>query len=199
MQAPALPPGTTQRTLAIIMGGGAGTRLFPANQRSRQASRAARRKISPRRYPDQQLPQLRAALDLRPDAVQQHVAASPHPGELQIRQFFAQLRRYPRRAANARQARNGIREPPTRCGKTCATSSSGRYEYYLILSGDQLYRMDFRTLLHQHIRSGADITLATKPVKRESGLGVRHHAERRGPPHHAVCGEAEGCRRCWTR
>jgi len=25
----ALPPGTLQRTLAIIMGGGAGTRLFP--------------------------------------------------------------------------------------------------------------------------------------------------------------------------
>src|SRR5207248_9149990 len=29
MQVPVLPPGTTQRTLAIIMGGGAGTRLFP--------------------------------------------------------------------------------------------------------------------------------------------------------------------------
>lgn len=42
------------------------------------------------------------------------------------------------------------------------------YEYFLILSGDQLYRMDFRVLLHQHIRSGADITLATTPVKRES-------------------------------
>ena len=40
------------------------------------------------------------------------------------------------------------------------------YDYYLILSGDQLYRMDFRALLHQHIRSGADITLATKPVDR---------------------------------
>lgn len=38
------------------------------------------------------------------------------------------------------------------------------FDYYLILSGDQLYRMDFRALLHQHIRSGADITLATKPV-----------------------------------
>lgn len=25
----ALPPGTTQKTLAIVMGGGAGTRLFP--------------------------------------------------------------------------------------------------------------------------------------------------------------------------
>ena len=40
------------------------------------------------------------------------------------------------------------------------------YDYFLILSGDQLYRMDFRTLLHQHIRSGADITLATTPVQR---------------------------------
>ena len=41
------------------------------------------------------------------------------------------------------------------------------FDYYLILSGDQLYRMDFRALLHQHIRSGADLTLATKPVARE--------------------------------
>src|SRR4029079_11058435 len=40
------------------------------------------------------------------------------------------------------------------------------YDYYLILSGDQLYRMDFRALLHQHIRLGADITLDTKPVAR---------------------------------
>ena len=40
------------------------------------------------------------------------------------------------------------------------------YEYYLILSGDQLYRMDFRALLHQHIASGAEITLATKPIGR---------------------------------
>src|SRR5436305_3152920 len=39
-------------------------------------------------------------------------------------------------------------------------------DYYLVLSGDQLYRMDFRALLHQHIRLGADITLATKPVAR---------------------------------
>ena len=40
------------------------------------------------------------------------------------------------------------------------------FDYYLILSGDQLYRMDFRALLHQHIEIGADITLATKPVAR---------------------------------
>ncbi len=50
------------------------------------------------------------------------------------------------------------------------------FEYFLILSGDQLYRMDFRTLLHQHIRSGAEITLATMPVKREAAadFGIMH-------------------------
>src|SRR4030088_1500376 len=40
------------------------------------------------------------------------------------------------------------------------------FDYYIVLSGDQLYRMDFRVLLHQHISSGADITLATKPIPR---------------------------------
>lgn len=58
----------------------------------------------------------------------------------------------------------------------------GPYDYYIILSGDQLYRMDFRTLLHQHIRSGADITLATKPVMRSqvSEFGImQSDADRR--------------------
>ena len=55
------------------------------------------------------------------------------------------------------------------------------YEFYLILSGDQLYRMDFRSLLHKHIRSGAEITLATKPVKREqaSEFGIMLSGEDR--------------------
>ncbi len=56
------------------------------------------------------------------------------------------------------------------------------FQYYLILSGDQLYRMDFRTLLHQHIQSGAEITMATKPVKRSqvSEFGImQSDADRR--------------------
>ncbi len=51
------------------------------------------------------------------------------------------------------------------------------FDYYIILSGDQLYRMDFRSLLHQHIRSGAEITLATKPVVAAPGFRLWHHAE----------------------
>ena len=36
--------------------------------------------------------------------------------------------------------------------------------YYLILAGDHLYRMDFCELIEAHIDSGADITIAAKPV-----------------------------------
>ena len=42
------------------------------------------------------------------------------------------------------------------------------HEHVLILSGDQLYRMDFRQMLERHNSSGADITIAALPVDRES-------------------------------
>ena len=52
----------------------------------------------------------------------------------------------------------------------------GPYELYLILSGDQLYRMDYRLLLQQHVETQADITLATTPVDRAaaSAFGIMH-------------------------
>jgi len=40
-------------------------------------------------------------------------------------------------------------------------------DYVLILSGDQLYRMDYRELLKTHIESRADATIAGIPVTRE--------------------------------
>ncbi|MGN6552928.1 MAG: glucose-1-phosphate adenylyltransferase [Verrucomicrobiota bacterium] len=40
------------------------------------------------------------------------------------------------------------------------------FEYLLILSGDQLYRMDFREIIAEHIETKADITIATIPVTR---------------------------------
>ena len=48
------------------------------------------------------------------------------------------------------------------------------FDYLLILSGDQLYRMDFRRLLSQHVHTEADVTIATIPVPRDqaSSLGI---------------------------
>jgi glucose-1-phosphate adenylyltransferase len=47
-------------------------------------------------------------------------------------------------------------------------------EYVLILSGDQLYHMDFADMLATHQRTGADVTIATLPVhsSQASALGI---------------------------
>lgn len=46
--------------------------------------------------------------------------------------------------------------------------------HYIILSGDQLYRMDLKAFMDSHIASGADITIATTAVNRRdaSGFGI---------------------------
>jgi glucose-1-phosphate adenylyltransferase len=48
------------------------------------------------------------------------------------------------------------------------------WDHLLILSGDQLYRMDFRPLIQHHTDNDADITIATIPVARDAAqsLGI---------------------------
>lgn len=43
------------------------------------------------------------------------------------------------------------------------------FEYILILSGDQLYQMDFGKMIDNHVEKGADITIATIPVNAKDG------------------------------
>jgi glucose-1-phosphate adenylyltransferase len=45
-------------------------------------------------------------------------------------------------------------------------------DYYLILAGDHLYRMDFRHLVDEHIERKADITIATQPVTPEDATSM---------------------------
>jgi len=45
-------------------------------------------------------------------------------------------------------------------------------DYYLILAGDHLYRMDFSELVDAHIDRQADITIAAQPVSLEDAPGM---------------------------
>ena len=45
------------------------------------------------------------------------------------------------------------------------------FDYALILSGDALYRMDFRQIINQHVETEAHITIATIPVVRRDAQG----------------------------
>jgi glucose-1-phosphate adenylyltransferase len=47
-------------------------------------------------------------------------------------------------------------------------------DLYVILSGDQLFRMDLQDVVHKHTRSGAEVTIAAKPlaIDEAKGLGL---------------------------
>jgi len=47
-------------------------------------------------------------------------------------------------------------------------------DLFLIVSGDQLYRMDLQAVIQQHLKSGAEVTIAAKalPLNKIDGLGL---------------------------
>jgi glucose-1-phosphate adenylyltransferase len=45
-------------------------------------------------------------------------------------------------------------------------------DYVVILSGDQLYRMDFAEVIQQHVANKADVTICTKPVDRKESYAL---------------------------
>lgn len=54
------------------------------------------------------------------------------------------------------------------------------YDYVLILSGDQLYQMNYDDLVDFHVKNGGEITIATIPVtsKEATGFGILKSDER---------------------
>jgi glucose-1-phosphate adenylyltransferase len=54
------------------------------------------------------------------------------------------------------------------------SSIEGAGDLFLILSGDHLYRMDYRKFVEAHVKTGADISISVIPVTREAApnLGV---------------------------
>ena len=180
MQVPSLPPGTTQRTLAIIMGGGAGTRLFPLTKDRAKPAVPLGGKYRLVDIPisnclNSGLRSIYVLTQFNSMSLHRHIQAS-YKFDNFSRSFVDILA--------AQQTPEGSQWYQ---GTADAVRQNMRYfleqpfEFYLILSGDQLYRMDFRALLHQHIRSGAEITLATKPVRREqaSEFGIMLSGEDR--------------------
>jgi glucose-1-phosphate adenylyltransferase len=159
----ALPPGTLQRTLAIIMGGGAGTRLFPLTKERAKPAVPLGGKYRIVDIPisnclNSGLRSIYVLTQFNSMSLHRHIQTS-YKFDNFSRSFIDILAAqqtptgsqwYQGTADAVRQNMRYFLEDP--------------YDYYLILSGDQLYRMDFREILHQHIRLGADITLATKPV-----------------------------------
>ena len=134
------------KTLAIIMGGGAGTRLFPLTKERSKPAVPLAGKYRIVDIPISNCINSGLRPHLRAHAVQLRVAAQAHPRELQVRQFLAQLRGNPRRAADA-DGSNWYQGTADAVRQNLRDFLQCPYEYFVILSGDQLYRMDYREVL----------------------------------------------------
>jgi glucose-1-phosphate adenylyltransferase len=168
------------KTLAIVMGGGAGTRLFPLTQKRAKPAVPLAGKYRLVDIPisnclNSGFRQVYVLTQFNSESLHRHITASYKFDDftksfveiLAAQQTPEGARWYQGTADAVRQNLHYFLERP--------------YEHYLILSGDQLYRMDYGDLLQAHLQSGADITLGTTPVDRQaaSGFGILHSDAKR--------------------
>ena len=156
-----------QKSLAIIMGGGAGTRLYPLTKDRAKPAVPLGGKYRLVDIPisnclNSGLRQIYVLTQFNTTSLHQHINASYKFDHFSLNRSFVEIL-----AAQQTQDNTDWYQ-----GTADAVRQNLRYflehrcDYYVILSGDQLYHMDYRLLLGQHVDSGADITLGTVPVTR---------------------------------
>ncbi len=163
----------TSNVLSIIMGGGAGTRLFPLTKdRSKPAVPLAGKyrlvDIPISNCINSGLKRVYLLTQFNSASLHRHVSQSykfDHfsGGFVEIlaaEQTFSDTSWYQGTADAVR--------------KNLVHLLNHDFDYVLILSGDQLYRMDFRQIIRQHAETQADLTIATIPVARPEAqsLGI---------------------------
>ena len=177
---PSTWPAITDKTLSIIMGGGAGSRLFPlTKERSKPAVPLAGKyrivDIPVSNCINSDLRRIYVLTQFNSASLHKHINSS-YKFDNFSRSFVEILA-----AQQTPTDTNWYQGTADAVRKNLRDFLQYPYEYFVILSGDQLYRMDFREVLKQHIESKADMTLATIPVAREAAkdLGLMHTNESR--------------------
>lgn len=169
------------RTLAVIMGGGQGTRLFPL---TRERAKPAVPLAGKYRLVDIPISNCINSGIMRMYLLTQFNSASLHRHISQSYKFdhfgngFVEILA----AEQTFSSTSWYQGTADAVRKNLMHLQNTDFRYALILSGDQLYRMDFQKIIEQHAESSADVTIATIPVmaKDASALGIMQvNAERR--------------------
>jgi glucose-1-phosphate adenylyltransferase len=161
------------RVLTIILGGGAGTRLFPL---TRERAKPAVPLAGKYRLVDIPISNSINSEMRRIFLLTQFLSASLHRhvyGSFKFDTFtdgFVEILAAEQRPTDA----SWYQGTADAVRKNLHHFQGLDFDYALILSGDQLYRMDFRIMLEQHVEAGAELTVATLPVRREAchALGI---------------------------
>jgi glucose-1-phosphate adenylyltransferase len=166
--------------IALILGGGQGSRLFPLTQlRSKPAVpiggkyRLIDVPISNCLHAD--LRRIFVLTQFNSASLNRHVSATYRmdqfsPGFVEI----LAAEQTPESTAWFQGTADAVR-------KAARHFAQHEADYYLILAGDHLYRMDYRALLESHLDRQADITIAAMPVPMHEapGMGI-FRFDRRG-------------------
>jgi glucose-1-phosphate adenylyltransferase len=163
----------TSNVLAVIMGGGQGARLFPlTKERSKPAVPLAGKyrivDIPISNCINSNLRRIYVLTQFNSASLHRHISQS-----YKFDQFtggFVEIlaaEQTPTSTSWYEGTADAVR-------KNLSHLLNHDWEYLLILSGDQLYRMDFRRIINQHVETYADLTIATIPVGRDAAqaLGI---------------------------
>ena len=164
---------TAKSTLAVILGGGAGTRLFPlTSTRSKPAVPIAGKyrlvDIPISNCINSNINRMWVLTQFNSASLNKHIKNT-----YQFSMFSSGF-------VDILAAEQTPDNPGWFQGTADAVRQSLRHitqhesDYILILSGDQLYQMDFQLMIDQHVASGADISIATIPVaeREASDFGI---------------------------
>jgi glucose-1-phosphate adenylyltransferase len=163
----------SNNVLSIIMGGGQGTRLFPL---TRDRSKPAVPLAGKYRLVDIPISNCINSELKRVYLLTQFNSASLHRHVSQSYKFdhftggFVEILA----AEQTFSSSSWYQGTADAVRKNLMHFKSTNFDYALILSGDQLYRMDFREILASHIENQSDLTIATIPVTRKeaTALGI---------------------------
>lgn len=152
-----------QNTLAIILGGGAGTRLFPLTKtRSKPAVPIAGKyrlvDIPISNCINSNIKRMFVLTQYNSASLNQHIKNTYHFSYFDG--AFVDIL-----AAEQTPDNSGWFQGTADAVRQCMPHfRNHNFEYALILSGDQLYQMDFEKMLEAHIKSKSSISIATLPV-----------------------------------
>lgn len=162
-----------QQTLGIIMGGGQGTRLFPL---TRERSKPATPLAGKYRLVDIPISNCINSGITRMYLLTQFNSASLHRHISQSFKFdhfnggFVEILAAEQTFSNT----SWYQGTADAVRKNLMHFRNNDFAYALILSGDQLYQMDFSDIVRAHVEKSADLTIATLPVpvREATSLGI---------------------------
>jgi glucose-1-phosphate adenylyltransferase len=169
-----LPPGGLMNDcLAVILGGGRGTRLFPlTHERSKPAVPIAGKyrliDIPISNCLNSDLRRIFVLTQYNSESLNKHISLT-YKFDVFTDAFVSILA-----AEQTEESADWFQGTADAVRQTRRHLAGHRSSEVLILSGDQLFQMDFRTLQETHRKSGADATLGVIPVAREntSAFGI---------------------------